>query len=119
MYLIKIGITRIKSETDIIKQIREGDKLPLIQEYDSKRWIYVNAEQISTITVLDDNGELPPNQIVKGLIVAHDAMVDILQAEAGEGPHILTLSEYSEIEATARWFRELHDKYGSIQEADE
>ena len=55
----------------------------------------------------------------KGLIVAHDAMVDILQAEAGEGPHILTLSEYSEIEATARWFREFHDKHGAIQEADE
>ena len=51
----------------------------------------------------------------KGLIVAHDAMVDILQAEAGEGPHVLTLSEYSEIEATARWFRELYDKYQAIQ----
>lgn len=68
MYLIEIGITRIKTETDIIKQIREGDKLPLIQEYDSKRWIYVSAEQISTITVLDDNGELPPNQIVKDVV---------------------------------------------------
>ena len=30
MYLIEIGLTRIKTETDIIKQIREGDKLPLI-----------------------------------------------------------------------------------------
>ena len=56
----------------------------------------------------------------KGLIVAHDAMVDILQAEAGDGPHVLTLSEYSEIEATARWFRELYEKYQAIQkEAEE
>lgn len=68
MYLIEIGITRIKTEIDIITQIREGDKLPLIQEYDSKRWIYVNAEQISTITVLDDNGEVPPNPIVKDVV---------------------------------------------------
>lgn len=68
MYLIEIGLTRIKTETDIIHQIRAKDQIPLIQDYDSKRWIYVNAEQISTITVLDDNGELPPNPIVKDVV---------------------------------------------------
>ena len=68
MYLIEIGLTRIKTETDIIHQIRANDKIPLIQDYDSKRWIYVNAEQISTITVLDDNGEVPPNPIVKDVV---------------------------------------------------
>ena len=68
MYLIEIGLTRIKTETYIIHQIRSKDQIPLIQDYDSKRWIYVNAEQISTITVLDDNGEVPPNPIVKDVV---------------------------------------------------
>lgn len=68
MYLIEIGITRIKTETEIIQQMREGNKLPLIQEYESKRWIYLNAEQISTITVIEDDQELPPNQIVQDVV---------------------------------------------------
>ena len=67
MYLIEIGITRIKTETEIIQQMREGNKLPLIQEYESKRWIYLNAEQISTITVIED-GEVPPNPFIKDIV---------------------------------------------------
>lgn len=68
MYLIEIGITRIKTETEIIQQMREGNKLPLIQDYDSKRWIYVNAEQISTITVVENGLEVPPNPIVQDIV---------------------------------------------------
>lgn len=67
MYLIEIGITRIKTETDIIQQLREGSKLPLIQEYESRRWIYLNAEQISTVTVIE-GGEVPPNPIVSDIV---------------------------------------------------
>ena len=68
MYLIEIGLTRIKTETDVQSQLMKRHPFLYIQEYGSKRMMYVNTEQISTITVLDDNGELPPNQIVKDVV---------------------------------------------------
>lgn len=68
MYLIEIGLTRIKTDTDIKSQLMRRNPFLYIQEYDSRRMMYVNTEQISTITVLDDNGELPPNPIVKDVV---------------------------------------------------
>ena len=68
MYLIEIGLTRIKTETDVQSQLMKRHPFLYIQEYGSKRMMYVNTEQISTITVLDDNGELPPNPIVKDVV---------------------------------------------------
>ena len=68
MYLIEIGLTRIKTDTDIQTQLMRKQPFLYIQEYDSRRMMYVNTEQISTITVLDDNGEVPPNPIVKDVV---------------------------------------------------
>lgn len=68
MYLIEIGITRIRTETNIIQQINDKEEFLYLLEFESKRWMYVNREQISTITVLDDNGEVPPNPIVKDVV---------------------------------------------------
>lgn len=68
MYLIEIGITRIRTETNIIQQINDKEEFLYLLDYESKRWMYVNREQISTITVLEDNGELPPNPIVKDVV---------------------------------------------------
>ena len=68
MYLIEIGLTRIKTETDVKSQLMRRNPFLYIQEYDSQRMMYVNTEQISTITVLDDNGEVPPNPIVKDVV---------------------------------------------------
>ena len=68
MYLIEIGLTRIKTDTDVQSQLMRRNPFLYIQEYDSQRMMYVNTEQISTITVLDDNGELPPNPIVKDVV---------------------------------------------------
>lgn len=68
MYLIEIGITRIRTETNIIQQINDKEEFLYLLDFESKRWMYVNREQISTITVLDDNGELPPNPIVKDVV---------------------------------------------------
>lgn len=68
MYLIEIGITRIRTETNIIQQINDEEEFLYLLDFESKRWMYVNREQISTITVLDDNGELPPNPIVKDVV---------------------------------------------------
>lgn len=68
MYLIEIGLTRIKTYTDVKIQLMRRQPFLYIQEYDSRRMMYVNTEQISTITVLDDNGEVPPNPIVKDVV---------------------------------------------------
>lgn len=68
MYLIEIGLTRIKTDTDVQTQLMRKHPFLYIQEYDSRRMMYVNTEQISTITVLDDNGEVPPNPIVKDVV---------------------------------------------------
>ena len=68
MYLIEIGLTRIKTETDVQSQLMRRNPFLYIQEWDSKRMMWVNTEQISTITILDDNGELPPNPIVKDVV---------------------------------------------------
>lgn len=68
MYLIEIGITRIRTETNIIQQINDKEEFLYLLDFESKRWMYVNREQISTITVLDDNGEVPPNPIVKDVV---------------------------------------------------
>lgn len=68
MYLIEIGITRIRTETNIIQQINDKEEFLYLLEFESKRWMYVNREQISTITVLDDNGEIPPNPIVQDVV---------------------------------------------------
>lgn len=68
MYLIEIGLTRIKTDTDVQTQLMRKNPFLYIQEYDSRRMMYVNTEQISTITVLDDNGEVPPNPIVKDVV---------------------------------------------------
>lgn len=68
MYLIEIGLTRIKTDTDVQTQLMRKQPFLYIQEYDSRRMMYVNTEQISTITVLDDNGEVPPNPIVKDVV---------------------------------------------------
>ena len=68
MYLIEIGLTRIKTDTDVQSQLMRRNPFLYIQEYNSQRMMYVNTEQISTITVLDDNGELPPNPIVKDVV---------------------------------------------------
>lgn len=68
MYLIEIGITRIRTETNIIQQMNDKEEFLYLLDFESKRWMYVNREQISTITVLEDNGELPPNPIVKDVV---------------------------------------------------
>ena len=68
MYLIEIGITRIRTETNIIQQINDKEEFLYLLEFESKRWMYVNREQISTITVLDDNGEIPPNPSVQDVV---------------------------------------------------
>ena len=68
MYLIEIGITRIRTETNIIQQINDKEEFLYLLDFESKRWMYVNREQISTITVLDDNEEVPPNPIVKDVV---------------------------------------------------
>lgn len=46
----------------------------------------------------------------RGLVVAHDALVDVLEAEEGSGIHALTLSDFSELEAIAVYLRELYSK---------
>ena len=68
MYLIEIGITRIRTETNIIQQINDKEEFLYLLDFESKRWMYVNREQISTITVLDDNGDVPPNPIVRDVV---------------------------------------------------
>ena len=46
----------------------------------------------------------------RGLMVAHDALVDVLKAEEGSDIHALGLSDFSELEAIAVYLRELYSK---------
>lgn len=44
------------------------------------------------------------------IVTAHDALVDILEAEQGDTVHYLTLPEFYKIEKMAHFLGELYDR---------
>ena len=55
MYLIDIGMTKIRTKTDILQKVANGDKWPIIEHFDTKRQMAINADQIISIMAVEDD----------------------------------------------------------------
>lgn len=56
MYLIDMGMMKIRTKTDILQKITaKGDKWPIIENFDTMRQMAINADQIISIMAVEDD----------------------------------------------------------------
>ena len=55
MYIIDLGMTKIRTKNNILQKLTKGDKWPIIENFDTMRQMAINADQIITIMAVEDD----------------------------------------------------------------
>lgn len=56
MFIIDLGMTKIRTKTDILQKLTaKGDKWPIVENFDTMRQVAINADQIISIMAVEDD----------------------------------------------------------------